>query len=92
MQVDGGDIPAGGTPQPYKKTDLTPNIGTAPDTTDDRRGSLGRDGMRALETFVQEGGVLIAEGPPAAVFPDYRLVPGRRRSNSRRTCGRRVRS
>ncbi len=76
VQVDGGDIPASGSPQPYKKTDLTPNIGTAPDTTEDRRGSLGRDGMRALETFVQEGGVLIAEGPPAAVFPDYRLVPG----------------
>jgi hypothetical protein len=76
VQVDGGDIPADGTPQPYKKTDLTPNIGTAPDTTEDRRGSLGRDGMRALEAFVQEGGVLIAEGPPAAVFPDYRLVPG----------------
>ena len=76
VQVDGGEIPAGGTPQPYKKTDLTPNIGTAPDTTEDRRGSLGRDGMRALETFVAEGGVLIAEGPPAAVFPDFRIVPG----------------
>jgi hypothetical protein len=76
VQVDGGELPSGGTPQPYKKTDLTPNIGTAPDTTEDRRGSLGRDGMRALETFVQDGGVLIAEGPPAAVFPDYRLVPG----------------
>lgn len=76
VQVDGGEMPASGAPQPYKKTDVTPNIGTAPDTTDDRRGSLGRDGMRALETFVQEGGVLIAEGPPAAVFPDYRLVPG----------------
>ncbi len=76
VQVDGGDVPAGGTPQPYKKTDLTPNIGTAPDTTEDRRGSLGRDGMRALEAFVEEGGVLIAEGPPAGVFPDYRLVPG----------------
>jgi hypothetical protein len=76
VQVDGGEMPASGAPQPYKKTDLTPNIGTAPDSTDDRRGSLGRDGMRALETFVQEGGVLIAEGPPAAVFPDYRLVPG----------------
>jgi hypothetical protein len=32
--------------------------------------------MRALEAFVQEGGVLIAEGTPAAIFPDYRLVPG----------------
>jgi hypothetical protein len=76
VQVDGGEIPAGGTPLPYKQTDLTPNIGTAPDTTDDRRGSLGRDGMRALEAFVQEGGVLIAEGTPATIFPDYRLVPG----------------
>jgi len=76
VTVDGGDVPAGGTPQPYKKTDLTPNIGTAPDATDDRRGSLGREGLRALEAFVHEGGVLIAEGPPAAVFPDYRLAPG----------------
>jgi hypothetical protein len=76
VQVDGGEIPATGAPQPYRKTDATPNIGTAPDQTDDRRGSLGRDGMRALEAFVQEGGLLIAEGPPAAVFPDYRLVPG----------------
>jgi hypothetical protein len=76
VTVDGGEIPSGGTPQPYKKTDLTPNIATAPDTTEDRRGSLGRDGLRALETFVQEGGVLIAEGTPASIFPDYRLVAG----------------
>jgi hypothetical protein len=76
VQVDGGEAPTGGTAQPYLKTEVTPNIGTAPDTTADRRGSLGRDGMRALETFVQEGGVLIAEGTPATIFPDYRLVPG----------------
>ncbi|MGE5360229.1 MAG: M14 family zinc carboxypeptidase [Bacteroidales bacterium] len=76
VTVDGGEPPAGGAAQPYVKTEATPNIATAPDTTVDRRGSLGRDGMRALEAFVQEGGVLIAEGAPAAVFPDYRLVPG----------------
>jgi len=76
VQVDGGEIPAGGTPQPYKATDLTPNIATAPDSTDDRRGGLGRDGLKALEAFVQEGGVLIAEGQPASLFPEYRLVPG----------------
>ena len=35
----------GGQPQPYKKTDVTPTIGTAPDQTDDRRGGLGRDGL-----------------------------------------------
>jgi hypothetical protein len=76
VTVDGGEIPADGTPLPYKKTDLTPNIGTAPDSTDDRRGSLGRDGLKALEAFVQEGGVLIAEGTAATLFPEYRLVPG----------------
>ncbi|MCX6538443.1 MAG: M14 family zinc carboxypeptidase [Acidobacteria bacterium] len=76
VTVDGGEIPTDGTPLPYKKTDLTPNIGTAPDSTDDRRGSLGRDGLKALEAFVQEGGVLIAEGTAATLFPEYRLVPG----------------
>jgi len=76
ITVDGGEIPAGGTPLPYKKTDLTPNIGTAPDSTDDRRGSLGRDGLNALEAFVQDGGVLIAEGAPATTLTDYRLAPG----------------
>jgi len=76
VQVEGGEMPVGGTPQPYKKTANTPNIGTAPDQTEDRRGSLGRDGLRALETFVEAGGVVIAEGPPAAIFPDYRLASG----------------
>lgn len=78
LTVDGGEIPAGGEPRPYKMTDLTPNIGkpTAPDSTEDARGSLGRDGLKALEEFVRQGGVLIAEGTPAALFPDYRLVPG----------------
>jgi hypothetical protein len=78
VTVDGGEIPIGGEPRPYKATDLTPNTGkpTAPDTTEDARGSLGRDGLKALEAFVRDGGVLIAEGTPASLFPEYRLVPG----------------
>lgn len=76
IQVDGAQAPAGGTPQPYKKTELTPNIGTAPDSTDDRRGGLGRDGLRALEEFVAQGGLLITEGRAASLFPEYRLLPG----------------
>jgi hypothetical protein len=75
VTVDGGEIPAG-APQPYKKTDVTPNIGTAPDSTEDRRGSLGRDGLKALEAFVADGGLLIAEGTAASIFPDYRIVSG----------------
>ena len=77
VTVDGGEIPATGTPQPYKKTDLTPNIATAPDSTDDRRGSLGRDGLKALEAFVQEGGVLIAEGTAGHAVPGIPACPGR---------------
>lgn len=76
IQVDGAEAPTGGTPQPYKKTELTPNIGTAPDSTEDRRGGLGRDGLRALEEFVAQGGLLIAEGSAASLFPEYRLLPG----------------
>ena len=75
VTVDGGEIPATGAPRPYKKTDLTPNVGT-PDSSEDTRGSLGRDGLKALEAFVQEGGLLIAEGTPAAQLVDYRLAPG----------------
>ena len=34
----------GNEPRPYKKTDLTPNVGTV-DTTDDMRGSIGVEGL-----------------------------------------------
>jgi hypothetical protein len=78
VTVDGGEIPVGGEPRPYKVTDLTPNTGkpSAPDSAEDTRGSLGRDGLKALEAFVEAGGVLIAEGTPASLFPEYRLAPG----------------
>jgi hypothetical protein len=76
ITVDGGEIPATGAPQPYKPSELTPNLATAPDQTDDKRGSLGRDGLNALEAFVQEGGVLIAEGGPASTLVDYKMAPG----------------
>jgi hypothetical protein len=65
----------GGPPQPYKKTELTPNLGV-PDTTEDMRGGLGRDGLRELQRFVEEGGLLITEGSTSRLFPDYRLTMG----------------
>ncbi len=71
-----GDGMPTGTPTAYKKTDLTPNIGTSPDQTDDTRGGLGRDGLRELAKFVNEGGVLIAEGGPARLFPEYSISSG----------------
>ena len=65
----------GASPRPYKKSDVTPNLGTL-DSTDDMRGGLTRDGLRELEKFVAEGGVLITEGTTATIFPEYRLTPG----------------
>ena len=53
-------IPTGDPIPSYKKTDVTPNIATSPDQTDDTRGGLGQDGLRELVKFVDDGGLLIA--------------------------------
>lgn len=71
--VEGGVT--GNVPRPYKKTELTPNLGF-PDSTDDMRGGLGRDGLAELQKFVEAGGVLITEGSTATIFPEYRLTSG----------------
>jgi hypothetical protein len=76
VQIDGAGIPQGGTPQPYRATESTPSLSTAPDQTDDRRGGLGRDGLRELQRFVEEGGVLITEGGTSATFIEHSLAPG----------------
>ena len=62
-------------PIPYKKTDLTPNLGVQ-DSADDIRGGMGFEGLINLMKFVQEGGLLITEGSTATIFPDYHLVSG----------------
>jgi hypothetical protein len=65
----------GPDPVPYKKTDLTPNLGTL-DQSDDIRGGMGVDGLAELAKFVQDGGTLIAEGSSAAFLADYGLASG----------------
>jgi hypothetical protein len=62
-------------PRPYKKSELTPNVG-AVDSTDDMRGSIGVEGLMELYKFVDQGGVLITEGATSTVFPEYNLTPG----------------
>jgi Zinc carboxypeptidase len=52
---DGTDF---GGPIPWKKTDLTPNLGLI-DQTDDIRGGMGFEGVAHLQEFVQDGGLLI---------------------------------
>ena len=78
VQIDGAGVglPTGGQPQPYRANATTPSLATAPDQTDDRRGGLGRDGLRELEKFVEEGGVLITEGGTTQTFVEYRAAPG----------------
>ena len=73
-QVNG--IAATGTsPLPYKKTEMTPNLG-AQDQADDIRGGMGWDGLSELLKFVREGGTLITEGATATIFPEYNITSG----------------
>ena len=72
-QVNG--IPMTGQPIPYKKTDITPNLG-AEDSSDDIRGGMGIEGLTNLVKFVEEGGTLITEGSTATILPDYGIVTG----------------
>ena len=47
-----------GAPLPWKKTELTPNLG-GPDETDDMRPGLGLSGVANLQRFVEDGGLLV---------------------------------
>jgi hypothetical protein len=66
----GADIPV-----PYKSTKEFPSLGF-PDSTDDVRGALGEDGMKALYAFVQHGGTVITEGNTSQILPEMNLTPG----------------
>jgi hypothetical protein len=64
----------GETKLPYRKTDATPNLG-ALDESDDVRGGMGLEGLRALARFVEDGGTLIVEGSTVGVWPAYGVTP-----------------
>jgi hypothetical protein len=67
--------PVPNVPIPYRRTAEFQAIGF-PDSTDDIRGGMGAEGMRALYEFVQQGGTLITEGNTAAILPELKLTPG----------------
>ena len=67
--------PLFGDPVPWKKTELTPNIGVI-DETDDMRPGLGWDGLQHLERFVRAGGVLIAADDKAEFAVEFGLTHG----------------
>lgn len=74
QQVVSG-LPMWGNPLPWKKTELTPNIGVI-DSTDDIRPGLGWTGIANLEAFVRKGGVLITTADTSELAVTYGLTPG----------------
>ena len=57
---------------PWKKTDLTPNLGV--DETDDMRPGLGLTGVENLTRFVEDGGLLVTSEDTAEWAADYGLA------------------
>jgi hypothetical protein len=68
-------LPMWRNPMPWKKTELTPNLGGT-DETDDIRPGLGWNGLQHLQSFVANGGVLINAVNSADFAVQFGLAPG----------------
>jgi hypothetical protein len=63
---------AAGAPLPWKKTELTPNLGV--DETDDMRPGLGLEGVQRLLRFVEDGGLLVTARDTSVWAIEYGLA------------------
>ncbi len=68
-------LPMTGNPLPWKKSDLTPNLGRI-DSTDDMRPGLGWNGVKNLQDFVHGGGLLITAQDTAEFAVEYGFSRG----------------
>jgi hypothetical protein len=68
-------LPMFGNPLPWKKTELTPNLGGT-DETDDMRPGLGWLGLQHLQMFVRSGGLLITANDTANFAVTFGFTPG----------------
>ncbi|WP_254062572.1 M14 family zinc carboxypeptidase [Acidobacterium sp. S8] len=68
-------MPMWGNALPWKKTELTPNLGRI-DSTDDMRPGLGYSGVDHLRHFVEQGGLLVTSQDTAQFAIDTGLAPG----------------
>lgn len=68
-------LPMFGNPLPWKKTELTPNLGII-DSTEDMRPGLGWQGVANLQNFVTDGGVLISSMDTSNFAIDYGFTLG----------------
>jgi len=71
--IDG--MPMWRNAMPWKKSELTPNIGLL-DETDDMRPGLGLDGLDNLRKFVAAGGVLVGVENTAEFAVDFGFTSG----------------
>jgi hypothetical protein len=69
-------IPMRGDPIPWKQSEVTPNLGNSPDTTDDMRGGMGIAGVVNLQKFVSDGGLFMVIANNARVPIDYGITNG----------------
>jgi len=65
----------GDKPIPWKKTELTPNLGRQ-DETDDMRGGLELEGVLHLRDFIKEGGVFITLTSSSSLPVHFGLAQG----------------
>ena len=68
-------LPMFGNALPWKKTELTPNLGSE-DSTDDMRPGLGWTGVQHLQKFVRNGGLLITSMDTAEMAASTGFTPG----------------
>ena len=61
---------------PWKASDITPNMGMSPDTTDDIRGGLGIQGVANLQQFIEAGGLFVTVADNASLPIDFGMTSG----------------
>lgn len=66
----------GPDPIPWKKSELTPSFGLAPDQSDDIRGGIEFSGLANIRRFVESGGVFVFITSNAGVATDFGLLDG----------------
>jgi hypothetical protein len=76
-------LPMYGNPIPWKKTELTPNLGRI-DETDDMRPGLGWSGLQNLQKFVKDGGLFITVDDTSDFAVNYGFTQGISASHSQR--------
>jgi hypothetical protein len=76
-------MPMYGNPLPWKKTELTPNLGGI-DETDDMRPGLGWSGLQNLQKFVKDGGLFITVDDTSEFAVNYGFTQGVSASRSQR--------